>query len=220
MKKTRKLLVVFDIDETLIQFIDTQHITNARIDGVADYNNIDGGTILFRPHLEELLKFIERDPFIVPAIWTYRDREFAEKIAQIIVEKYNLPRDFFLFIWSVDQIDDHNCAKDLHKVWNLYRGFNRFNTVLVDDRHQNILHKNNKDNGFHIRAFEPFGKERRSPVDITEFDDTALLELIQFMKEFKQKNRTKISRGGTRRNYGQSRNKSRHHRRTIVSLTL
>ncbi len=188
-----QLLVVFDIDETLIQFISKSNmkVFNDAKDEL-DENHVDyiidnKQAVLFRPYLKEAFDLIKTDNFFVPAIWTYSDQEYADNIARILTNKYDLPENFFQFVWSSDQISQDDYAKNLERVWEKFPKFNKFNTILVDDRYANMAHKANKDNGVFIQAFAPFGTEKvRDPVDMKRFNDTTFNKLITFFKAIKK----------------------------------
>lgn len=188
-----KLLVVFDIDETLIQFISKSNIrvfndARAELDrkGVEYAMDNNNHVVLFRPYLKEVFELIKSDNFFVPAIWTYSDQEYADNIAAILTEKYGLSENFFKFVWSSDHIDE-DYAKNLQQVWAEYPEFNKFNTILVDDRYANMAHTHNKDNGVFIQAFAPFGTEKkREKVVMKRFNDDTFDKLKTFMLAVKE----------------------------------
>ena len=92
----RDILVVFDIDETLIQFINKsayhywQEITPEQkqiIDQKLEY--VDLGeekkqVIFFRPGLRQFLEMARNSGRINAAIWTYSERDYADAIADLI----------------------------------------------------------------------------------------------------------------------------------------
>lgn len=188
-----QLLVVFDIDETLIQFISKSNIgvfydAEAELKAnKVDYIIDNEQAVLFRPHLKEVFELIKTNNFFVPAIWTYSDQEYANNIAKILTDKYKLPEDFFRFVWSSDHISEDDYAKNLEQVWAKYPEFNKFNTILVDDRYANMAHKANKDNGVFIQAFAPFGTEKvRDPVNMDRFNDTTFSKLQALLEAIKK----------------------------------
>ena len=71
-----ELLVVFDIDETLIHFVSNRYTdlyfnlleeVRGQFDIVRDGENI----IILRPYLQELFDFYKKNPNIKVALWTY-----------------------------------------------------------------------------------------------------------------------------------------------------
>jgi hypothetical protein len=170
------LLFVFDIDETLIQFINRKafhYWKNAQEEHPEkmarfDYIEKQSQVIIFRPFLAKFLQFVKRNlTKIKIALWTYSDAEYAEGIAEALINHYNLPEDIFEFVYSNDEIMDHSIPKSLQQIWDseeFGERFNKFNTILVDDRLGNLCHEINKENSIVIQGFEPFGatKSRES----------------------------------------------------------
>src|SRR6056300_804250 len=113
MSEKKRLLVVFDIDETLIHFLPKQKINNTNWKELSDeekaqFNNIaprDDHAALLRPYLCDLFRFFNanQDKYAV-ALWTYSEQEYAEDIGGMISEHCGLPEDFFLFKWGLEQI--------------------------------------------------------------------------------------------------------------------
>lgn len=191
------LLVVFDIDETLIQFMKSKYadlfekgkekIDSSEIEGqikkyVKDGNNM----ILFRPHLEEMLNLAKTDTFYKFAMWTYSDPEYADAIKRILTAEFGLPADFFLFVWSDAEMDD-DYPKNMTQIWNKFPQYNKFNTVLVDDRYGNMSHSYNHENGIFIQPYAPFGAEgEREELDETRLRDDTFVGVIEFLKAVKK----------------------------------
>lgn len=168
MSDKRKILIVFDIDETLIQFI-PKKVSHKwinlpeNIKSRFKYIEDAGSYIIFRPYLQNLLNYLtNNDDKIQLAIWTYSDREYAENIANIIIKKFKLPQDIFLFRFGNEDVVEagEDNPKNLEYVWKKYPEYNKFNTFLVDDRAANIYHNVNILNGVYIQPFAPFGVER------------------------------------------------------------
>jgi hypothetical protein len=209
-KLEKKLLVVFDIDETMIQFIGPYDF--AKFEETQD--NFDSDTyqiiqdrsgkkscILFRPYLKEVIELIKRDPFFVPAIWTYSEREYAFFIAKVICEKFGLPfeydaenpegynseKNFFFLIYGNEDVLDEDYPKDLHQIYDANPQFNVFNTFLVDDRYGNMSHSKNNENGLFIQGFAPFGAfKQRESLDESRLSDNTFKELIDVLKAIKK----------------------------------
>jgi len=197
----RKLLIIFDIDETLIQYIPNKYYNlweerKSLFDPNSYTEKIsrDGkkNVIIFRPKLEEMMNLFKNNPFFVPALWTYSERDYSEFIANTIIERYNLPENFFLFKKGVEDIDeDTGISKDLNTVYDEYPSFNKFNTILVDDRYGNINNDSNLYNGLCIQPFAPFGAEKiREKISEEEFrkqlNDDVFTSLIKIANEIKK----------------------------------
>jgi hypothetical protein len=181
----RDILIVFDIDETLIQFIDKnayhywQEIKDNKpelkriIDNnlrYKDLGDVKKQVIFFRPGLNEFLEMVRENGRIKLAIWTYGEREYAFDIANLICDEFDLPSDTFIFKYGSEDIDDHDIPKSLEQIWynpEFGNNFNKFNTFLVDDRFGNLCHKINMNNSILIQAFAPFGetKQREAPTE-------------------------------------------------------
>jgi hypothetical protein len=192
----RKLLLIFDIDETLIHFVSNQQDKEV-LDAVERHKGIldlktskQGHYTIIRPHIKELFAFLKenRDKIDV-ALWTYSDREYANGMADMIIKYCNLEDpDFFVFKFCNEDIIDEDYPKDLTYIWHKYpKKYNMFNTFLVDDRAANVYHDVNIENSILIQPFAPFGPELKR-VFITDEHversarDEIFLSLIEICK--------------------------------------
>jgi hypothetical protein len=163
------MLIVFDIDETLVQYMphkyndlwqERKHMFNEN-SYVEISDNGKTSVVIFRPKLEEMMNLFKNDSFFVPALWTYSERDYSEFIGNEIIKRYGLPENFFLFKKGAEDIDeDVGIPKDLNVIYEEYPEFNKFNTILVDDRYGNINNDSNMYNGLCIQPFAPFGAEK------------------------------------------------------------
>lgn len=167
---SKELLVVFDIDETLIHFLSSRYAdlylnlpeeTKNQFDVVKEGNDI----ILIRPYLKQLFDFFKRKSNIKVALWTYSERDYAQDIKSILTNKFNLDEDFFLFAYGAEDMtnedgDEDDYPKNLEKVYTNFPSFNVFNTFIVDDAPGNIKHRINKKNCLLIQPFAPFGVDK------------------------------------------------------------
>jgi hypothetical protein len=189
----RDVLVVFDIDETLIQFINKnayhywQEITPEQkeiVDNNLDY--IDLGEekkqiIFLRPGLREFLEMARDSGRIKVAIWTYSERDYANAVAKNICDKFNLPSDTFIFKYGSEDIEDDDIPKSLKQIWDnpaFGKKFNKFNTFLVDDRYGNLCHKINVNNSILVQAFAPFGETKQREALTQELLEKAINDNI------------------------------------------
>ena len=193
---TIPLLVVFDIDETLLQFIGPLaykyweeldiSLKNKLYEKTTIYDNPEKRQcIIFRPHIIDLLYFVKNNnTWLKIALWTYSDYEYAQSIKNIMIRIFNLPEDIFEFAWcDEDMFEDDYSPKDLSLIWDKYEQFNKFNTFIVDDLLTNINHENNKKNSIYIDKFAPFGatKQRENATEImidNAINDNIFLHLI------------------------------------------
>ena len=128
------LLVVFDIDETLIQFLNKnayKYFENMDVTLKRDlYNTIryrdipeNKQCIFFRPGLDKFFEYVQKhSKYIKIALWTYSENEYAKNMKAALVEEFGLSEDMFLFRWGVEDMyeDDHRIEypKDLELIWN------------------------------------------------------------------------------------------------------
>jgi hypothetical protein len=177
----RKILLIFDIDETLIQFIPGKYAEKI-LPKIKDFNfeyEQDDKTknfIIFRPHIKKLFDFFKKNhEDISVAIWTYSERDYADVVAAAISRFCNLGgADFFIFRYGVEDIEDEDFPKSLPHIWDNYPEFNKFNTFLVDDRAANLYHPHNKSNSIIIEPFAPFGTEKERKVMSDEYIEEEL----------------------------------------------
>jgi hypothetical protein len=200
MDRRQQLCVVFDIDETLIQFISNKYRSvwdNLNENIKTKFNTINFGNnlIVLRPHIEELFNYFKSTPEIKVGLWTYSDREYSKDIAKILSEELNLPSDFFMFTWGDEDMEptedfeySSGMPKDLTKVYHRFPNFNKFNTFIVDDLYKNIKHEINVNNSILIQPFAPLGTSKvRVDIGAEEqnklSNDTAFIDLIHICEK-------------------------------------
>ena len=166
------MCVVFDIDETLIQFINAQYrarvwdILHDSEKAMFSYVEKGGHIIIFRPGLRELFAYFNGNrPLIQVGLWTYSEGYYCKDIATEIIKYAGLPEDFFLFLLSGDEIRDDDYPKNLNIVYKKFPYLSSFNTFIVDDLHGNITHQVNKENCIIVQPFAPFTTtKKREPL--------------------------------------------------------
>ena len=166
------MCVVFDIDETLIQFINSQY--RARVWDIlpdaekAQFSYVERGghIIIFRPGLRELFAYFNGNrPLIRVGLWTYSEDYYCRDIANEIIKYAGLPPDFFLFLLSGKDILDDDDPKNLNIIYEKFPYLSSFNTFIVDDLYTNITHKVNKENCIIVQPFAPFTTtKKREPL--------------------------------------------------------
>lgn len=194
LKSSKSLLVVFDIDETLIQFIPKKYesLWEQRKNAFHpdQYHNDKGSIIIFRPFLKELFSYLQKDKFFKVALWTLSEREYCEDIASILTRHFGLKSDFFISKKGYEDTEDAN-PKELRLLWEEFPQYNKFNTVLIDDRYANMNHSINRENGIAIQPFAPFGTDKkRELISETEFtmqlQDNVFEHLIDIFEKIKR----------------------------------
>jgi len=198
----RDILVVFDIDETLLQYMnkgayhyweETSPEQKRMIDNSIDYIDFPDkrNVVFFRPGLKQFLEMARDIGRIKVAIWTYSDRQYAVDVAKLICDKYKLPADTFLFTYGAEDIEDDDMPKSMQHVWDnpkFSKKFNKFNTFIVDDRYGNLCHKINRYNSILVQAFAPYGETKpREPLTPhlldTAVEDDIFHELTEISKK-------------------------------------
>jgi len=159
----KSLCVVFDIDETLIHFIngkyrevwDKNPHVHKNFSSVEDGNHV----ILLRPYLKELFQYFSSNLHIKVGLWTYAEQKYSECIASLLIREFHLDQNFFLFTWGSEQMVEspNGLPKDLEQIYSQFSQFNKFNTFIVDDLPGNIMHGVSQDNCILIQPFAPFG---------------------------------------------------------------
>ena len=172
MDKRKTMCVVFDIDETLIQFINSKY--RARVwdilpdaeKAMFSYVERGGHIIIFRPGLRELFAYFNGNrPLIQVGLWTYSEDYYCRDIATEIIKYAGLPEDFFLFLLSGKDIRDDDDPKNLNVIYEKFPYLSSFNTFIVDDLYTNITHKVNKENCIIVQPFAPFTTtKKREPL--------------------------------------------------------
>ena len=184
----KSLCVIFDIDETLIHFINGKYrdVWEKNTQLHKEFTSVDNGkhVILLRPYIKQLFKYFSSNPNIKVGLWTYSEQDYSESIATTLIRELELDPDFFLFTWGAEQMDDspNGLPKDLEQVYAEFSQFNKFNTFIVDDLPGNIMHEISQDNCILIQPFAPFGiaKQRSLQSDNviqTNKQDTILKQL-------------------------------------------
>lgn len=201
------ILVIFDIDETLLQFMggskhhffneisveDRKEIQKSNIEyldkkGInPKTNEIFSECALFRPYLRQFLEMVKKNPRVHIAIWTYAEHSYAEKVADIITRHFGFTKSPFVFTYGAEDIDDDDYPKSLKQVWRDFKEYNRFNTFIVDDRLGNLSHAHNLLNSVVCQGFAPFS-ERKTRLPLTReslgtsMNDTMFLELMKIIE--------------------------------------
>lgn len=199
MSNRKQLCVVFDIDETLIQFMPNRYKSlwdNMNPEVKNKYRSINFGSnvVILRPYIQEMFNYFKQTPNIKVGLWTYSEREYSEDIAGLLKKELGLPNNFFMFTWGAEDMestedgDNSGLAKDLTYVYRKFPNFNKFNTFLVDDVYKNLKHRVNIKNSVLIQPFAPFGTDKvRVDVGIEKqneiANDSAFNELIKVCQQ-------------------------------------
>lgn len=154
-KNDEKILLILDVDETLI------HATRQELSQAADFE-IFNYKVYKRPYLDEFLKAISND-FLV-AIWSSASDDYVEEIAKRIIPnevelefvwgrsrctyQRNLQIDEYGY-YDDDPINHYHYIKPLKKVKR--KGFNLERILVVDDSPHKS--KDNYGNAIYPSAF-------------------------------------------------------------------
>jgi hypothetical protein len=196
------LLIIFDIDETLIQFInkkayhyweDADPVLKRSLTEHCEFIDMPEKRqcIFFRTGLRNFLEEVKRNERLQIAIWTYSDNDYATDIAEIITRHFGFDENPFLFAYGADDIKDHDNPKSLQQIWDnpkFGETFNKFNSFLVDDRKGNICHDINMYNGIIIQAFAPFGEtKQRSELTESSLKKTIEDDVLEHLSKISKK---------------------------------
>lgn len=183
----KTLNLIFDIDETL-----TQHVTVANWDKAVPVAERAKYTVkpdtksptkayVLRPGLKEFLLAL-KDIAASISLWTWSSKEHAEKMAEIIL---NLTDNQVKvkYKWGAETAqaaeDEYGANKNLKYIWENVPGFNKNNTILVDEHPMNISHAANFRNGIRLREFRVLN-ENGTYRDMS--NDTTLSKVLAFLK--------------------------------------
>lgn len=187
MVESEKILLILDLDETLI------HATESVIDFQPSFR-FSKYNIYPRPFLLEFLT--EATQYFKLAIWSSADDEYVDEVVKL-VKPSNI---VFEFVWARSrcttrrniELDKYVHEKRLKKVKKL--GYTLERVLIVDDSPEKT--RENFGNAIYIQPFE--GAK----------DDDELLRLIDFLKSLSEKtNVRRIEKRGWR-------NKSNAHNKT------
>jgi hypothetical protein len=203
------ILVVFDIDETLLQNMgggsykffndisleDRNTIQKSHIEYIdrkykkkptGDYYN---ECTIFRPYLREFLELVKKpNSRIHIAIWTYAEHSYAVKMSEMITNHFGFTKNPFVFTYG-DEDMDHKDPKALEQIWDdptFGKKYNKFNSFLIDDRYANLAHDTNKKNSILCQGFAPFSETKsRAPLTSESLtrsvNDTMFKDLIKII---------------------------------------
>ena len=199
VKDIKDILLVCDIDETLIQFL---HAKNGYLMkkwdecSMSEKNKLhyiqsekNKHVTIFRPYLQKLFDFCQANHIRI-GLWTLSERSYGKSIACQLANEFQLPSHFFLFVYGEEDVGDDEYSKDLTKVWKKFPMYNCSNTFLIDDLKSNIIHDINRKNGLLTPRFVPFDKNDGYNKDMTK--DKTIKEVIKLL--------TKIIRYNDRNN--------------------
>jgi hypothetical protein len=156
-----KICVIFDIDETMVQYLHSAVTINKwhsyKQDKIEAYEN-DDYVLLFRPGLRDFIKFAKSNNIDI-AIWTYGNRTYSKFIEGEITRYAGLDKSPFAFVYSSEEIKEDLAngrgEKDLRRVYAAYPAkYTASNTFLVDNRAANVFHEFNRENGIVVESFD------------------------------------------------------------------
>ena len=148
-----KICLVFDIDETLLQY-GPDHFSPQNFE--YEENLIGKDRMVIRPGLKKFIEFVKSNgEKIILGIWTYGTKEYAEKVVERIEQKYNNSEPLFQFVYSRENMSPGMLDKELDFIVDKHPelGITKANTFLVDNRPANVIHKKNRNNGIIVESF-------------------------------------------------------------------
>ena len=159
-----KLCIIFDIDETMVQYLhDPVSMFKWQTFKKLYPNKIEAHetaryTLLFRPGLRNFIQFAKANGIDI-AVWTYGNESYSRFIENEIMSHAGLDKSPFTFVYSIKEIKEDLVngmeEKDLRRVYQAFPGtYNETNTILVDNRAANIFHESNLENGILVESFD------------------------------------------------------------------
>ena len=179
--------MIFDIDETLTQYVslaDWERIVPAesRAKYIVKPDPKKATKVyVLRPGLKEFLLALTEIAASI-SLWTWSSVEHAEKMATILQD---LTDDEVVveYKWGEETAqaaeDEYGANKNLKYIWDTAPGFNKTNTVLVDEHPMNISHADNFRNGIRLKEFRVLNEDGTYR-DMS--DDTTLSKVLAFLK--------------------------------------
>lgn len=148
-----KICLVFDIDETLLQYQPKEYSP-----GKFDYeeNLFENDKMVLRPGIKKFIEYIKSNgEKIILGIWTYGTKEYAEKVVERIEKRYNRGEKLFQFVYSRENMTPGMLDKELDFIIKNHSelGITKANTFLVDNRPANVIHHKNRNNGIIVESF-------------------------------------------------------------------
>jgi HAD superfamily phosphatase (TIGR01681 family) len=161
---TPHFCIIFDIDETMIQFLHNQstinkwHAYKQIFKNRIEAQETDAYILLFRPGLRDFIQHT-RNHNIDIAIWTYGSESYSKMIEVAITKYAGLEQSPFTFVYSNKEIEvdlaNNRGEKDLRRIYEAFPGkYTPANTFLVDNRAANIFHESNCENGIVVESFD------------------------------------------------------------------
>jgi hypothetical protein len=165
-----KLCIIFDIDETMVQYLHDPESINKwkkyqeRYPNKIEAEETDEYVLLFRPGLRDFIHFTKLNKIDI-AIWTYGNESYSKFIENEITSYVELDKSPFTFVYSNTEITEdlkkNMEIKDLRRVYRAFPGkYTATNTILVDNRAANIFHESNRENGILVESFDITAKYR------------------------------------------------------------
>ena len=177
----KKLNIIFDIDETLISYIDQSDFDDfddEKQDAflvIKDEDSNPPMCYVVRPNVPKIFDFV-MDNCATLNLWTKSSKPYADKLAAGFTKMNS--RWKFSNVWAAgdneESEEEHGCSKDLNYLWYTLEKFKPCDTVLIDDLKTNVANECNFHNGIQIPAFNPY-KDMAN--------DTAMLKVINKLKQ-------------------------------------
>jgi hypothetical protein len=181
-----KLNVILDLDNTIINAIETRDKIKVPLNTGLDYFDWPPMFKIYaRPHLQEFLDFLFAN-FNV-SVFTAADKDYAIDIVRNFIYKDHPERQLTVFFYRYHVEKSHSeykGVKDLRILWDLFKvpGFYPCNTVIIDDL--DMVAKTNSFNCIPIKAFHVVDDNGAYNPDAV--NDTDLLRVKAKLQTVKQ----------------------------------
>jgi hypothetical protein len=140
IKRKEQKFLTFEVEENGLK-VEKKISSNV----IGTYHQLDPYYIVERPYLEDFLDFLFEN-FNV-SVWTAGTKDYATFICKNVILKKNKPErklNYFLYLEHC-QMSSGTHVKNLNFLFK-YNGFNKDNTILLDDSVDHINYKNKDKN--------------------------------------------------------------------------
>jgi hypothetical protein len=156
---SKKLNIILDIDETIVQHVPTVHWNKvdeserAKYTVIMDENEKGATAFVLRPGFDEFFRGL-KDVSATVNLWTWSPKAHAEKIAKIVKDRTGV---VIQNKWGEDIAaaanDEYGGSKNLKYIWSELGEFSPEDTILIDELPRNTQNEANKNNGIQLKEF-------------------------------------------------------------------
>lgn len=197
-----KLCLVFDLDETVLHYIENDNSPNEEEESEEENENENefrnvispGDKLLFRPGFWKFIEYVNsKEGQIVLGIWTFGTKPYATELKPYLERN----GEIFEFLYTRENMKEGMLPKELNFVVNKMDGKMRIqkkrsrdelprNIFLVDNLPSNINHDINRKNGILVESFTDKNKPDNMFLDLRAICES-LLSTGKIPREYLQR---------------------------------